>query len=86
MSIALFYAVGTGLGGVIGPLLFGHLVATKVLHNVALGYYLGAALMILAGVVEVVLGVQAEQKSLEDVAAPLSARGSAGPKAVAAAT
>jgi len=74
MSIALFYAVGTGLGGIIGPLLFGKLVATNHLHNVALGYYLGAALMIAGGLVELVFGVQAEGKSLEDVATPLSAR------------
>ena len=72
MSIALFYAVGTGLGGIIGPLLFGKLVATNDLANVAIGYYVGAALMIAGGVVEVFLGVDAERKSLEDVAQPLS--------------
>jgi MFS family permease len=76
MSIALFYAVGTGLGGIIGPLLFGKLVATNHLHNVALGYYLGAVLMIAGGVVEALLGVEAAQRSLEDVAQPLSAAGS----------
>ena len=73
MSIALFYAVGTGLGGIIGPLLFGKLVATNELHNVTLGYYLGAALMIAGGIVEAVIGVEAAQRSLEDVATPLSA-------------
>ena len=61
MSIALFYAVGTGLGGIIGPLLFGKLVATNHLHDVALGYYLGAVLMIVGGVVEALIGVEAEQ-------------------------
>src|SRR6185437_2721837 len=50
MCIALFYAVGTGLGGIIGPLLFGKLVATNELQNVAYGYYLGAALMIGGGI------------------------------------
>jgi MFS family permease len=74
MSIALFYAVGTGLGGIIGPLLFGKLVATNDLGNVAVGYYIGAGLMIAGGLVEVFLGVDAEQKSLEDVAEPLSAQ------------
>jgi MFS family permease len=73
MSIALFYAVGTGLGGIIGPLLFGKLVATNELHNVAIGYYLGAALMIAGGLVEAFIGVEAAQRSLEDVATPLSA-------------
>jgi MFS family permease len=80
MSIALFYAVGTGLGGIIGPLLFGKLVATNHLHNVALGYYLGAVLMIAGGLVEAFIGVEAAQQSLEDVAAPLSARGGNQPK------
>ncbi|WP_426567206.1 MFS transporter [Angustibacter sp. McL0619] len=74
MSIALFYAVGTGLGGIIGPLLFGKLVATNDLGNVAVGYYIGAGLMIAGGLVEVFLGVDAERKSLEDVAEPLSAQ------------
>ena len=74
MSIALFYAVGTGLGGIIGPLLFGKLVATEELSNVAIGYYIGAGLMIAGGVVEAFVGVDAEQKSLEDIAEPLSAQ------------
>jgi MFS family permease len=78
MSIALFYAVGTGLGGIIGPLLFGKLVATKHLHDVALGYYLGAVLMIIGGLVEAFFGVNAEQRSLEDIATPLSAKSSPG--------
>ncbi|GAB3688315.1 MFS transporter [Angustibacter aerolatus] len=72
MAIALFYAVGTGLGGIIGPLLFGKLVETEVLGNVGRGYLLGAALMIGGGLVEAFIGVEAAGKSLEDVAAPLS--------------
>jgi MFS family permease len=73
MAIALFYSVGTGLGGAIGPLLFGKLVDTGKVGAVAGGYYLGAALMILGGLVEVVLGVEAAGRSLEDIARPLSA-------------
>nr|WP_163509740.1 MFS transporter [Fodinicola acaciae] len=73
MAIALFYAVGTGLGGIVGPLLFGSLVDTGKMGLVAVGYYLGAAMMIAGGVVEVWLGVEAAQRSLEDVASPLSA-------------
>jgi len=38
-----------------------------------IGYLLGAAVMVLGGLVEVFLGVDAENKSLEDVATPLSA-------------
>jgi MFS family permease len=72
MCIALFYAVGTGLGGIIGPVLFGALVESGQPANVAIGYYLGAAVMILGGLAELVLGVEAAQRSLEDVATPLS--------------
>jgi MFS family permease len=75
MANAFFYAVGTGLGGIIGPLLFGHLVGTGKTGAVAFGYYLGAGLMILAGVLELLLGVNAENQELEDVAEPLSATG-----------
>lgn len=72
MAIAFFYAVGTAAGGIIGPILFGQLIGGGI-HSVALGYYLGAGLMIAAGLVELFLGVDAERKSLEDIAAPLSA-------------
>lgn len=71
MAIAFFYAVGTGLGGIIGPLLFGQLIESGI-SAVAVGYFIGAGLMIAAGLVEVFLGVDAEGKSLEDIAAPLS--------------
>ncbi|RSN70779.1 MFS transporter [Actinomadura sp. WAC 06369] len=73
MAIAAFYAVGTGLGGVIGPALFGRLVETERLSAVANGYFLGAALMIAAGLVEAFIGVEAARRSLEDIAKPLSA-------------
>ncbi|MEV5831827.1 MFS transporter [Spirillospora sp. NPDC052242] len=73
MAIAAFYAVGTGLGGVIGPALFGRLVETEKLSAVSNGYFLGAALMIAAGLVEAFIGVEAARRSLEDVARPLSA-------------
>jgi len=71
MAIAFFYAVGTGIGGIIGPLLFGQFVSIGI-GAVAIGYFIGAGLMIAAGLVEVFLGVNAENTSLEDVAEPLS--------------
>lgn len=74
LCIALFYAVGTGLGGIVGPVLFAALVGSGQPANVALGYYIGAAVMILGGLAELVLGVEAAQRSLEDVATPLSAQ------------
>ncbi|WP_366940407.1 MFS transporter [Microbacterium sp.] len=71
MAIAFFYAVGTGLGGIVGPLLFGQFIESGI-PDVALGYVIGAGLMIAAGLVEVFLGVKAERRSLEDIATPLS--------------
>nr|WP_251858569.1 MFS transporter [Herbiconiux sp. L3-i23] len=71
MAIAFFYAVGTGLGGIIGPILFGQFIEQGI-EQVAIGYYIGAGLMIAAGLVEVFLGVNAERKSLEEIAEPLS--------------
>ena len=72
LAIAIFYAVGTGLGGIIGPVLFGNLIATKRPGPVAFGYLLGGVLMFLAGLVEVFLGVDAEQRPLEEISSPLS--------------
>jgi MFS family permease len=73
MAIAFFYAVATGIGGIIGPALYGHNIASGNRTTVFLGYLLGAGLMILGGLTEVWLGVDAEQRGLEDVAKPLTA-------------
>lgn len=72
MSIAFFYAIGTAIGGIIGPILFGQLIEAGT-RAVVIGYYIGAGLMIAAGIVELFLGVNAEGKSLEEIATPLSA-------------
>lgn len=72
MAIAFFYAVGTGIGGIIGPVLFGRYIE-QGREQVAFGYQLGAGLMIAAGLVAIFLGVNAERRSLEDIAAPLTA-------------
>jgi MFS family permease len=72
MAIALFYALGTGAGGFIGPVLFGALIQTATPINVFYGYLLGATLMIAAGVIEAIWGVEAARRSLEEIAAPLS--------------
>jgi MFS family permease len=73
MAISFFYAVGTAIGGITGPLLFGRLIQAGGETNVMYGYLLGAALMIAAGVVEIVLGVEAAGRQLEDIAKPLTA-------------
>jgi len=72
LAIALFYAIGTGVGGVIGPLSLGILISTGSRGSVAIGYFIGAALMIGAAAVEAIWGIAAERKPLEQVSRPLS--------------
>lgn len=72
MAIAFFYAIGTAVGGVSAPLIFGALIGTGKVINVFYGDLIGAALMILAGVAAIFFGINAERKSLESVAQPLS--------------
>ncbi|MCJ9701446.1 MULTISPECIES: MFS transporter [unclassified Bradyrhizobium] len=72
LAIAVFYAVGTGIGGVIGPALFGALIDTGSRTSVFAGYLLGAALMIAAAIVAWRYAVAAERKSLEQIARPLA--------------
>jgi hypothetical protein len=71
--VVFFYALGTGIGGVTGPALFGKLVETGKEVNVFYGHLIGAALMIAAGVAEWLIGVEAAGRSLEDAARPLTA-------------
>jgi MFS family permease len=73
LAIAFFYAVGTGIGGIIGPLLFGNLIASGSRGEVATAFYIGAAVMAVGGIVEVFFGVKAEQVPLENIAKPLTA-------------
>jgi MFS family permease len=74
-AIAFFYAVGTALGGVVSPWLFGTLVASGERSAVFDGYLLGAGLMIAAALTEIAIGIKAERQPLESVARPLSALG-----------
>jgi MFS family permease len=73
MAIAFFYAIGTFVGGVAGPLVFSNLVESGRPGDTALAFSIGASLMIAAGLVEMFLGVKAERRGLEDIAEPLSA-------------
>ncbi len=73
VAIAFFYAVGTGIGGVSGPLLFGTLIASGSRASVFVGYLIGSALMIAAAAVEWVWGIAAERRPLEEIARPLAA-------------
>jgi MFS family permease len=72
LAIALFYALGTGIGGVGAPWLFGALIGTGAPLAIAGGYALGAVLMLIAAGVALKLGVAAERRPLEEVARPLS--------------
>jgi MFS family permease len=71
-AIAVVYAVGTLVGGALAPVIYGHLIATHSREMLARGWIFGAVLMIVGGIVEIILGVDAERKSLEDIAAPLT--------------
>jgi MFS family permease len=77
LCIAFFYAIGTAAGGISGPLLFGWLIdratASGDITQIAIGYYIGASLMIIGGIVEIFLGIRAEGQSLESLARPLTA-------------
>jgi MFS family permease len=72
LAIALFYAVGTGIGGVAGPALFGALIDTGSRNSVFAGYLLGSGLMIGAAVIAWRYCVAAERQPLESVARPLA--------------
>lgn len=74
MAISVFYAFGTLAGGVGGPALYGYIVGTGSRSLLFWGYILGAIVMIGGGLSEVFLGVDAERKSLEDIARPLACR------------
>jgi MFS family permease len=72
LAIAAFYALGTAIGGAGAPYLLGSLIETGSRQSVFSGYLLGAALMVLAAIVELAWGIAAERKPLESVAEPLS--------------
>ncbi len=72
MVIAFFYAIATGVGGILGPWLFGQLISSENRMNLFWGYAGAGVLMLFAAVIHANLGVRAEQQSLEDIAAPLS--------------
>lgn len=72
LVIALFYALGTTIGGIAGPTVLGALIDTGSRYNIMWGYLAGAFLMMVAAVIEVILGIAAERQPLELVARPLS--------------
>jgi MFS family permease len=75
LAIAIFYAIGTGLGGVAAPVVFGKLIESGSRESIFGGYIFAALLMFLAALVAALYAVNAERKPLEEVAPPLSAVG-----------
>ncbi len=73
LAIAVFFAVGTGIGGIIGPQIFSPAIASGKYADVARAMALGAILMIAGGIVEIVFGIKAERRRLEGIAKPLTA-------------
>ena len=73
LAIAFFYAIGTAAGGITGPLVFGNLIDTGEAGLIAIGFFIGAAIMGMGGVAELFYGVRAERVSLENIARPLTA-------------
>ena len=73
LAIAFFYAIGTAIGGVTGPYLFGKMIESGEESQVAIAFFIGAAVMAIGGLVELAWGVKAEQAELEEIAKPLTA-------------
>src|SRR5712664_1134388 len=74
LAIAIFYAIGTLIGGVGAPVLFGWIIGTGSISALVIGYLVAAALMISGAAIEAWIGIPAERCSLEHIAAPLSSR------------
>jgi MFS family permease len=74
LAIAIFYAIGTLIGGVFSPWLFGWIIGTGSADKLLVGYLVAAFLMITGAIVELWIGVPAERRPLEHIAAPLSTR------------
>jgi MFS family permease len=75
-AISFFFAISQGAGGVVAPFLFGRLIGTGDVPDrnpLTWGYVIGAVIMIAGGVIAWCFGVDAERRSLEDIANPLSA-------------
>ena len=74
LAIACFYALGTAAGGIVAPWLFGRLIGIGSRWYIFEGYAAAAVLMAVAAAVEWRIGVDAERRSLEDIAPPIASR------------
>jgi MFS family permease len=73
LAIAFFYAIGTAVGGITGPYLFGKMIESGEESQVAIAFFIGAGVMALGGIAEMLFGIKAEGQDLESIARPLSA-------------
>ncbi len=73
LAIAFFYAIGTAVGGITGPFLFGKMIESGEESQVAIAFFIGAGVMALGGIAELLYGIKAEGQDLESIAKPLSA-------------
>ena len=73
LCISVFYAVGTGIGGIIGPLVFSRLIKSGDFGQAQIALLLGAVMMLIGGLIEIIYGVKAEGETLENIAKPLTA-------------
>lgn len=74
LAIAFFYAVGTAIGGITGPLLYGRMIDSGDRGFMTVGLIIGAGAMAIGGIAEIFLGVKSEQANLENIAKPLTAQ------------
>jgi len=74
LALAVFYAIGTLMGGVGAPFIFGELIASGSKWNVGYGYLAGAALRMMGAITEWTMGIEAAGKSLESISQPLQSR------------
>ena len=73
LCISVFFAVGTGIGGIIGPLVFSRLIKSGDFGQAQIALLLGAVMMLIGGLIEIIYGVKAEGETLENIAKPLTA-------------
>jgi MFS family permease len=71
ISISLFYAAGTALGGFLGPPLYGAMIESGSRAALFGAYAFAAVLMCVAALVTLFIGVDAERRPLEEVCSPL---------------
>jgi len=75
-ALAVFFAIAQVVGAV-GPAFYGALIGNGLNRTgLTIGYLVGGGIMILGGIVEVFLGIDAEGKPLEEIATPLTEAGS----------